>query len=97
MGASYNLRSVSAEALSRGHSVGRPACRERMANPHVLGFLNPVVWAGFDTLKSGRRIRVWSCEVHREGVRQGQADYRGSLQATTAKVSTPVKATSVVR
>jgi len=28
----------------------------------------PVEWAGSHRLKGGRRIPVWSCEGHREGV-----------------------------
>ncbi len=40
-----------------GKGSGRPTfCEE------------PVAWVGTTRLKGGRRIPVWSCEGHREGV-----------------------------
>jgi len=32
------------------------------------GWSEPVVWVGSNTLEGGGRVRVWSCEGHREGV-----------------------------
>jgi hypothetical protein len=49
-----------------GEGSGRPTfCEE------------PVVVAGRHTLKGGKRISVWSCEGHREGVEQAErVDHR---------------------
>jgi hypothetical protein len=43
----------------------------------------PVVWVGFHTLRGGRRIRVWSCEGHREGIQRR----RDATVATTGRKS----------
>jgi hypothetical protein len=46
----------------------------------------PVVWTGTDTLKGGRRIPVWSCEGHREGVEEAEAKpYRSHPQGDDAQ------------
>jgi len=38
---------------------------------------DPVVWVGNHRLSGGKRIRVWSCEGHREGVEQPErVDHR---------------------
>lgn len=37
----------------------------------------PVVWVGYHRLSGGKRIHVWSCEGHREGVEQAErVDHR---------------------
>ena len=33
----------------------------------------PVVWVGNHRLSGGKRIRVWSCDGHREGVEEPES------------------------
>jgi hypothetical protein len=42
--------------------VGRPTfCQE------------PVVWVGYHHFSTGKRIKVWSCDVHREGLEEPES------------------------